>query len=360
MKIDAMVRKMIKENSRSFYSTCIEDLMNEAPRDSPKEENPFSKILEGRQYWDKSLDGQKAFGTLHAALDTEEKITLHSPPVKKGTWPFTQGNAIEIYDKLLTVKTAVVEDVVSDSPSSLCSEICHPVSPPLDHAEIDTYCEKEPLNKELTEEMVILPCPSVSSFSKNNQKNRIERKGRLQVLKSLDQMACGGQYDGAEPPVIKKSASIQRGFLDEAGKMISNTLDDPIEDEDSKTALSIMDDTWDKESAQLNEEKDLERNSDNIKETKEDTQRENRLSFLFFALGFIFPPLWIIGAIYLSCSNAPRSSESKAIDARWRRYSKNAFFFLLSTVLAICMLILILKPELLGFRVSNVQAHSEE
>ncbi|GAA5814096.1 hypothetical protein MFLAVUS_007586 [Mucor flavus] len=77
-------------------------------------------------------------------------------------------------------------------------------------------------------------------------------------------------------------------------------------------------------------------------------RRKNRVSFLYFAFGFMFPPLWFIGALYVPKHH--QTEASKDIDKKWRVYSRNAFFMFLLLLVMISVLILILKPETIGFR----------
>ncbi|KAI8088659.1 uncharacterized protein BX664DRAFT_331039 [Halteromyces radiatus] len=79
--------------------------------------------------------------------------------------------------------------------------------------------------------------------------------------------------------------------------------------------------------------------------------QEYRPSFLYFLFGFLFPPLWIIGALYMK-----RSEDKLAkADLQWKRRSQHALTLFLLAVLLIILSILIFKPSALGWRKSNKQ-----
>ncbi|ORY89870.1 hypothetical protein BCR43DRAFT_499622 [Syncephalastrum racemosum] len=83
-------------------------------------------------------------------------------------------------------------------------------------------------------------------------------------------------------------------------------------------------------------------------------QRSCRRSFLYFAFGFLFPPLWACNAAYIpSQPSSSRTAHSQRIDLQWRRRSRYAFFSFLILLVLIIILALILKPEVIGFRHSS-------
>ncbi|CDS11493.1 hypothetical protein LRAMOSA03756 [Lichtheimia ramosa] len=107
------------------------------------------------------------------------------------------------------------------------------------------------------------------------------------------------------------------------------------------------------------EEEDIEKetNQDIEKqqehEEQEPKQRKRppyRHSFLYFAFGFLFPPLWIIGAMHVPPQH--QSPEGQAIDLQWRRRCRNAFFLFIATVLVVLIIALVLKPASVGWRLS--------
>ncbi|ORZ19335.1 hypothetical protein BCR42DRAFT_390017 [Absidia repens] len=76
--------------------------------------------------------------------------------------------------------------------------------------------------------------------------------------------------------------------------------------------------------------------------------KKYRPSFLFFIFGFIFPPIWIVGALYMK-----RSEDMAKADYQWKRRSRNALTFFLSIILLSIILILIINPSALGWRQSS-------
>ncbi|KAI8072942.1 hypothetical protein BC940DRAFT_344288 [Gongronella butleri] len=88
-------------------------------------------------------------------------------------------------------------------------------------------------------------------------------------------------------------------------------------------------------------------------ETEMDKKRRDpvkyRPSFLYFVFGFLFPPVWIMGALYRT-----KAEEDMAkADFLWKRRSRNAFLLFLVFLFILILCILILKPEALGWRFST-------
>ncbi|KAI9245560.1 hypothetical protein BDA99DRAFT_593767 [Phascolomyces articulosus] len=88
---------------------------------------------------------------------------------------------------------------------------------------------------------------------------------------------------------------------------------------------------------------------------KNDKKPIRRRSFLYFAFGFLFPPLWIIGALHVPPQR--HHPGSQAVDLLWKRRSRNAFFIFILTVLVILILTLVLKPSSIGWRTSSNSVH---
>ncbi|KAI8365981.1 uncharacterized protein BYT42DRAFT_148827 [Radiomyces spectabilis] len=75
-----------------------------------------------------------------------------------------------------------------------------------------------------------------------------------------------------------------------------------------------------------------------------------RSSFLLFVLGFMFPPCWILGALYIGPSQRSLSPSGRQADLMWRRRSRIvlAIFLLLTSLVLI--LLMAFKPEAIGWR----------
>ncbi|KAI9321832.1 hypothetical protein BX666DRAFT_1906074 [Dichotomocladium elegans] len=97
-----------------------------------------------------------------------------------------------------------------------------------------------------------------------------------------------------------------------------------------------------------------------IDSSEKSTSRPFRLSFLMFAFGFLFPPLWIVGALHIPYykegktqhQRQRQSPEGQSVDLQWRRRSRNAFFIFITTMLVLLILTIVLKPASIGWRIS--------
>ncbi|KAI8327658.1 hypothetical protein BC941DRAFT_446576 [Chlamydoabsidia padenii] len=85
-----------------------------------------------------------------------------------------------------------------------------------------------------------------------------------------------------------------------------------------------------------------------------------RLSFLYFIFGFVFPPIWIIGALYTPPEKKYQSSKGRRIDLMWKRASRLAFSIFVFALLVLLVAILALNPGALGWRTSRSDQNSAQ
>lgn len=215
----------------------------------------------------------------------------------------------------------------------------------------------------------ILPRPFPKYNSKQN--DNILCKKRLQLLNTIQVTGFNKENDAAQIDPYQKisiAARLQLQFKHKTEQMKREILLDPEDEMDDdfnsihsdggagdsdllpKDQSSLVSlDSYEKISFRESKEKIQEQEQ----ETKDlEIKRKNRISFLFFAFGFLFPPLWIIGALYVPRNHTHRSVASKEIDKKWKLYSRNAWFFFMALVVFIAILIVILNPEAIGFRQS--------
>ncbi|KAI9472304.1 MAG: hypothetical protein EXX96DRAFT_351856 [Benjaminiella poitrasii] len=88
--------------------------------------------------------------------------------------------------------------------------------------------------------------------------------------------------------------------------------------------------------------------------------KSNRPGFLLFIFGFLFPPLWIFGALYVPRLSEETTSDSKRIDKKWRKYSRNAFLSFFVSAITIVVFIVVFKTDLIGFRRSHGEQSQHE
>ncbi|KAG2211261.1 hypothetical protein INT47_006381 [Mucor saturninus] len=82
-----------------------------------------------------------------------------------------------------------------------------------------------------------------------------------------------------------------------------------------------------------------------------------RRSFLCFLLGFLFPPLWLLGAFYFSSQANRQSSASRRIDRIWRRRSRIAFGIFIISLMIVLVVVFVLNPDSIGWRQSKLAGH---
>lgn len=82
-----------------------------------------------------------------------------------------------------------------------------------------------------------------------------------------------------------------------------------------------------------------------------------RRSFLCFLFGFVFPPLWLFGAFYLSSHANRQTSASRRIDRIWRRRSRIAFGIFIISLMIVSVVVFVLSPESIGWRQSKLAGH---
>ncbi|KAI9487925.1 hypothetical protein BDB00DRAFT_792297 [Zychaea mexicana] len=188
-----------------------------------------------------------------------------------------------------------------------------PTLPRIDHIKVQAPCP---------DQIDILPCPS-ASFAKH-QRN----EARLGLLQTIREQGLSDRHDTWK---LMDQQEAQRNWQERLQEKINEDQEDDDDNEDN-----------DPEGGDDTTEKPKKRN---------DKKPVRRRSFLYFAFGFLFPPLWIIGALHVPPQR--QNPGSQAVDLLWKRRSRNAFFIFIVTVLVILILTLVLKPASIGWRTSN-------
>ncbi|CAO3593672.1 unnamed protein product [Absidia cylindrospora] len=96
--------------------------------------------------------------------------------------------------------------------------------------------------------------------------------------------------------------------------------------------------------------------------TNTDNERRYRTSFLYFVFGFLFPPVWVIGALYTPPDHqqAYQSSHGRRIDLMWKRACRMAFALFTFGLLVMVVIVLALNPGALGWRTSRTDLNSAQ
>lgn len=83
------------------------------------------------------------------------------------------------------------------------------------------------------------------------------------------------------------------------------------------------------------------------------TRARCRRSFICFMLGFLFPPVWLFGAFYISSHANRQTSANQRIDHVWRKRSRIAFGIFTISLMIILVIVFVLKPGSVGWRLSK-------
>ena len=211
-----------------------------------------------------------------------------------------------------------------------------PTLPRIDHVKVQAPCP---------DQIDILPCPS-SSFAKQ-QRN----EARLGLLQTIHEQGLADHHDTWK---LMDQREPYKNWQERLQEKIN-------EDQDFDTPRSsaphhrltvdtmINDDNEEKKSIATTTIMTKQNKNDGATATTRKPIR--RRSFLYFAFGFLFPPLWIVGALHIPPKRHHPGSQT--VDLLWKRRSRNAFFIFIVTVLVILILTLVLKPSSIGWRTSS-------
>ncbi|OBZ81927.1 hypothetical protein A0J61_10023 [Choanephora cucurbitarum] len=373
--------------SHTYHHVNYLDINSVFPYSNKGYEQGQKTLAEESKQWESFFDPQYTFGSFQYGIGKPPK-----PYFYQGRWPLDQQDIHSVTPSMTRRKKLQTKTVVGQSPriplghqSNLSfAALPNPTLPNKELLEPHTQIlsENDHLQNNSNSQIAILPCPSSNSFPKyKNVENERLWKERLAMLRKIQEEGFSLQMNGTQSDPygqsgkvtrlhqqliktatkIKNEVSVEMSVNDmetrlkeeEVGSVIQTpemeqsglfSLDMPISNEDNASLIT------------LDENKPEERSIDEPLETR----RKNRTSFVLFAFGFLFPPLWIVGTFYSPSSAKPRTVVSKTIDEKWKKYSRNALCVLLLAFLSSFVLVATLKPKLLGFRNSNEKAYQAD
>ncbi|KAF1800889.1 hypothetical protein FB192DRAFT_1328378 [Mucor lusitanicus] len=350
------------------------------PYSNKPHETRKKTIAEESKQWESLFDPQHTFGSFQTSI---AKPVSSQQYFYKGKWPLDQEDILGMMPRpkralqqqqnsaTTTPNLSIVdgEGVVSTAafafptvPSPTLpdkKQLELHINPVLQDNENDIFDDSFPRSGSQIE---ILPCPSLTQFPKyKKSENEVLWKDRLELLKKIQHQGFREDLNGTLNTGDKESAAVrlQRQLRRKAEKIKRETLVDSSTEEE--------DDDGDANEHNCNIAHATEDGAllvavepDTLLQEAVEIKRKNRPTFLLFAYGFLFPPLWIIGALYNPSSSLQRTATSKKIDRKWKNYSRNALFVFIVLVATIVVLILVLKPQAVGFRSSSDQIYHEE
>lgn len=158
---------------------------------------------------------------------------------------------------------------------------------------------------------------------------------------------------------LDEKSLIQR--LELLKKIRTQGLDLEERQESDVMSLSSQTARWKKQKKSIQKLKDLpidddDRSSSSDPDLKPEMGEEevkkipgHSRPFLYFLLGFIFPPFWFLGAFY----TPSHSSTTRRSDRIWKRRSRIAFALFLVILMVFLIVALVLKPDTVGMRQSR-------
>ncbi|KAI8091383.1 uncharacterized protein B0P05DRAFT_527262 [Gilbertella persicaria] len=340
-------------------------------------------IAEESKQWESFFDPQYILGSFQQGIGYPIKHYFY-----QGKWPLDQQDIVGMTPTLRKKKfnhmmngTPVLS---SRSPSMnsttfpdlLFPAVPSPTLPNKEELEFHIHLPQQDQSLSTSQQQIeILPCPSLSLFPKHkNVENEALWKERLELLREIQAEGFSMEMNGTQSDPYKasgKAVRLQKQLKRTATKIKQETMvelcsndDDEKQVHQDQFAVAMHPDTLClPEQNEFNHEKEQEilcsaRSS--IDQEVFETKRKNRPSFLLFACGFLFPPLWIMGALYTPSTSIPRTAASKLIDEKWKKYSRNALFILLLLMVGVFILVATLKPHILGFRNSNENGYQAD
>ncbi|KAI7849738.1 hypothetical protein BDC45DRAFT_519907 [Circinella umbellata] len=214
-----------------------------------------------------------------------------------------------------------------------------PTLPRIDHVKVQVPC---------ADQIDILPCPS-ASFAKH-QRN----EARLNLLQTIREQGLADRHDVWK---LMDKREPHKNWQERLQEKINEDFDTPCfsaPHHHLPVDTIINDENDEKRSITATTIMTKQNRNDDI--TTINRKPIRRRSFLYFAFGFLFPPLWIIGALRVPSQR--QHPGSQAVDLLWKRRSRNAFFIFIVTVLVILILTLVLKPSSIGWRTSSSNIHN--
>ncbi|KAI7879588.1 hypothetical protein K492DRAFT_188637 [Lichtheimia hyalospora FSU 10163] len=205
------------------------------------------------------------------------------------------------------------------------------VTPPLPRAE-NMVVEPNANNPPHLNGIDILPCPSSSFFYPPQEQDPY----RIQLMQDIEEQGLVDHNDQYHNKAVKEIQIQQheQHFHEQYQQQQKKKYDS--EDATADT----MNDNDD------NNEKGYEPKYQRwLPVLQPKRQQRPRRVFLYFILGFIFPPMWIVGAVHV-----PHQPTSAAVDLLWKRRCRNAFFIFSVIALFVVIILLVFQPGSIGWR----------
>ncbi|OBZ83669.1 hypothetical protein A0J61_08282 [Choanephora cucurbitarum] len=201
-----------------------------------------------------------------------------------------------------------------------------------------------------------LPCLNIDKTKSDKQIRRLEDEAmlmsRLELLKKIrmqsdSQRQCG-QTDTDDIPEEPRTNTTQTTPIAANWKQLTEKAK-RLHKEAQADAKSVVTSRSSTSSLELDEKQA------DIANEKESSKGclPYRQSFLCFIFGFLFPPLWLVGAFYVSPYAKRQPSADRRMDRIWRRRSRIALCIFSVVLLILLVVFFVVRPDLVGWRRSK-------
>ena len=287
----------------------IEGTTHQFPKPNRK---PETNATVQRQRWDAFFEPQYSFGAFIHGLNQEEEQHQRQQHQRKIDQLVDDGN--ENLDQSMKSPKMMIERASCDfNETEASSAIMSPTLPNL--------TEKKP------------------SWGPKDEKTLIER---LELLKRMRAQPSSNDISPMENEKSKRlhgDASHTARWKRHMSAKAKQLCKEAKQSDDASSTTSSLDPD--------------EKPPTEVEEDPSAQKYSCRRSFLCFLFGFIFPPLWLFGAFYISSHANKQTSACRRIDHIWRRRSRIAFGIFTVFLMIILVIVFVLKPETVGWRLSK-------
>ncbi|KAI9244938.1 hypothetical protein BY458DRAFT_447528 [Sporodiniella umbellata] len=300
--------------------------------------------LEEANRWESFFDPQHTFGPFTKEIPKPKTVEYYF----KGRWPLDYEDIMGVAPKHL--RKSQGKHMTSDGASMMSSmdddaflfpAVPNPALPNLKHLRMMAHMENEEEDEEEKGDVVqveIAPCPSITLTSKIESDEPLlkERQRIFDIIQStgfkesLDGTCFVRTKGGNKPPKMQRPLKADRSEL---------TLDMLYEDTQEHRYLPSI-------APSMMSYRDYH---ERVME-KQVPVSPSQKPLLYFILGFLFPPVWILGFTFVPKFYLGQTEASRASEKRLKRYSRNAFIIFVCLSVVIAIILIILKPQSIGFR----------
>ncbi|CAO3693891.1 unnamed protein product [Rhizopus stolonifer] len=312
----------------------------------------FTATLEESHLWESFFDPQHTFGPFNSEISKPKTVEYYF----KGRWPLDYEDVMGVAPNHL--RKSLARQSLSDGASImsaveddafLFSAVPNPTPPNMKHLRLLAHIEDDDIENDKGDmvQVEIAPCPSISLETKDKH-NEMLLKERQALFDMIQNSGFKEELDGTCFVRTKgrKASRIQRQLKADKNETI---VDMPGEElQDVKQPLSV---TPSVTSFLEFQEKVVDKQQTNTMPC--------RKPLVCFILGFLFPPMWILGFTFIPKFSVNQTEANRDSEKKWSKYSRNAFCIFICLAVASAITIMVIRPQSIGFRRVETQDSKE-